>query len=255
MPIDPNQPQMVSAIVGFGGAILGALVGGLVQMLMLGRRIKADERLADKRASADLALAERKFDFDERLAEHKVELDAALAKEKFAFDKALIAWRRQYELAEQVLSAAYEARDALSYARVRLIRAGEGKTRVATEAESDQVREARDSAFVPVERLAANLKAFATLQTLQDPIRAHFGSEAVRPISEILAVHHGITTAAALLIQHAEWNEDRDARRSLQPFDDALWGNGAREAAEKLGVAVIQLEEICKPILAGQAPT
>jgi hypothetical protein len=226
------SPQVIAPTFGFLGVLVGAGVSAWTTRSTHKDRLAADQALAERKVTADIDLAERKF----------------------RFDKGIIAWRRQYELAEQVLGAAYEACDALNYARGRLIRADEGKTRIATEPESQQVREARDSAFIPIERLAARSKAFATLQTLQDPMLAHFGTEALQPISEISSIYHGITSAVGILIQNAAWNEEQEGRRALQPFRDELWGDKAKESAVRLDAAVKQLEAICKPILSGHAP-
>jgi hypothetical protein len=132
---------------------------------------------------------------------------------------------------------------------------GEGKTRVPTESESEIIKEARDSAYVPIERLQAHSKAFSTLQTLRDSVVAHFNSEAAKPIADIFEVYQRITSAAAMLIQHAAWNEDRDARRALQPFRDDIYGKGAEPDTAKVTAAIQQLETLLRPILSGQIPT
>ncbi len=244
-------PAVVAAGVSGVISVIGLVVTTRTARTLHADKLKFDERLAERKFESDKELAERKFRFDKELAEHRVQLDAALAEKKFAFDKAMIAWRRRYELAEQVLAAAYEARDALSFARARLIWSGEGKTRVATEPESDQVREARDSAFIPIERLAAHSKAFATLQTLQDPMLSHFGPEVMRPISALFEVHHGITTASSILMQMAE---AREAREDREPILDELWGDKAQESNAKVDAAIERLETMLKPILSAQAP-
>ena len=208
-----------------------------------------------QRLETDQKLVERKFDFDKQLAEHKVLLEIGLAERKFIYDKELTAWRRRYDLAEQILSSAYEVRDALLWARTRVVLEGEGKTRQATGSESPQLKADRDSAFVPIERLTAHAKCFAALQTAQDAAAAHFGPPIVRSINQLIGEHRKITTAAVHLIQHADWNEDRSGRESLKPFRDELWGvdepDGARQ---RIDAAIKQLESICKPVLLTPSP-
>jgi hypothetical protein len=231
-----------------------AVVAALIIAAMTERRLRIDLKIAKRRFCLDRELAERKYDLDKQLADHKAKLDASLAERKMSLDRELAIWRRRYDLAEQMLSAAYEARDALGYSRGRLIRAGEGKTRAATEPESDKVREARDTAFIPIERLAAHSKAFANLQALQDSVLAHLGLGAARPISTIFEVHHSITTASSILVQMADGGDDRSSQVSLQPLREELWGDKAKETNSRIDAAVEQLEAICKPILSAQAP-
>jgi hypothetical protein len=176
------------------------------------------------------------------------------SEKKLALDKELAIWKRLYELAEQVLAAAYEARDALNEARGRGIFAGEGETRKATEVETDKVREARNSAYVPIERLTRNAKAFATLQALQDPMAAQFGPEAIKPLAAIAEVHRSITRAASLLIQMADLGDDHLGRQQLVPLREVLWGDGRKDDDRKLDAAIEQLEAICRPVLSAKAP-
>ncbi len=65
--------------------------------------------------STSLKTHKEKLDFDRELAEKKATADIALAEKKLALDQALVIWRRRYDLAEQVLTAAYEARDILNW--------------------------------------------------------------------------------------------------------------------------------------------
>ena len=239
-----------------GPAVIAAGISALVSWFSTSRRFAVDRELAERRIAADLNLAERKFAFDKQLAEHKTALDVNLAEKKFAFEKETVAWRRRYDLAEQILSSAYEARDALVWSRARVVMKGEGETREATGSESPQLKADRDSAFVPVERLTAHAKCFAALQAAQDAAAAHFGSSVVQSISQLLNEHRKIATAAAYLIQHADWNEDRSGKESLKPFRDELWGLGEPGAAkQRVDTAVEQLEAICKPVLLTPGPT
>lgn len=219
----------VSAVV----ALVGFLVNRSTALTMHGQKLDADRELAERKISADIALAERKF----------------------AYDKEVVAWRRRYELAEQILSAAYEVRDALVWARARVILKGEGKTREAGKNESAKLKEDRDSAFVPIERLTKHAKAFAALQTAQDVASAHFGSTVVAAIGTLMAEHRRIASASASLVEHAEWNEDRAGNESLTPFRNELWGQGADGAQQRINAAIDQLEENCKPALLAAGPT
>jgi hypothetical protein len=247
MSIDLNQPQVAAAIVaGSVAAVVSLVVAGLNQLSL--------RSMHRQRIVADHTLAERKFTFDKQLAEHKAKLDADLAERKFTFDREFAVWRRRFEVAEQVLAAAFEARDALNWARTRVIFSGEGRTRVATEPESDKIKKARDQAFIPIERLTEHAKAFAALQTVQDAVAAHLGPQGVQPITEILKAHHSITSAAHHLIMYVSWNEDPKAAEGLHPFRQEIWGERPDDKDKKVDAAIEQLNAICKPILSVGAP-
>ena len=238
-----------------GPAVVAAVISGIVATIGIWISARTARHIHTEKLAFDREQAEQKFEFDKRLAEHKVDLDTGLAERKFVFDKDVVAWRRRYELAEQILSAAYEARATLKWARGRLIRQGEGETRKATGPESDKLRDARNSAFVPAERLFQNSKPFDTLQTLQDVAAAHFGPEAVKPISAIAVEHHGITDAVAILLQMVGENDDGHTVEALRPIRARLWGEEAKEANKNIDAAIEQLEALCKPALSAKWPT
>ena len=241
------------------------VVAAIIVALMTERRLRVDLKIAERRFSLDRDLAElkfkqdkqlteQKFEFDKALAKHKIDLDVALAERKLSLDQALAVWRRRFDIAEQVLAASYEARDALNWARTRVIFTGEGRTRVATEPESDKIKEARDQAFIPIERLTEHAKAFAALQTVQDAVAAHLGPQVVQLIREILNAHRSITSAAHHLIRYASWNEDPKAAEGLRPFRQEIWGERPDDKDRKVDAAIEQLDVICKAILSAGAP-
>lgn len=243
-------PAVISGTV----AAVGFFLNRSLVKSMHKERLDFDRDQADRRAAAEIRLAEGKSQFDKELAARKFEFDSRLAMQKVAHDRADVAWRRRFEIAEQVLSAAYEARGAIDWSRGRGVFDGEGKTRVATEAERPEIKVARDSAFIPVERLLSHSKSFATLQTLSDAVSAHLGPEAVQPIGVILGAYLEITAASAVLMELATAADDRQATSSIAPLNDALWGDAAGRRNTVVNQAIGRLEAICKPILLVQAP-
>lgn len=237
-------PAVVAAVIASVVSVIGFLINRSTVRGMHAERLAFDREQAERRTTAEIALTER-----------KAAAGIALAERKFALDQALAIWRRRHDLAEQVMAAAYEARAALIWARGRGILSGEGETRKASEPESDRVREARNSAFIPIERLARSAKVFATLQTLQDTVAAHFGPESIKPISALIEAHYSITSAASTLMQMATADEDPLARDSLRPLRDELWGDRAKEANKKIDAAITQLWALCNPVLSAKAPT
>ena len=248
MAVDLEQPQIIAAVIGGGFVAVVSLVVAVVNQLFT-------QSMHRQKLKADYALTERKINADIELARLKVELDKDLNERKFSFEKEAFAWRRRYDLAEQILSSAYEVRDALSWARVRVVLKGEGGTRQASGPENPVLKENRNSAFIPIERLTANAKAFAALQTAQDTAGAHFGPCAVSAIIALFAEHRTIAAASSSLIEHAAWNDDPSGDIALQPFRDELWDTGkATSARQRIDAAIQHLESICKPVLLVPSP-
>lgn len=186
---DPNSvPQWVPALTGFVGVIVGSLIAWGVQARLLGRRIKADE-----------ALAERKFDYDKKLAERKFDFDNAIAERKFKYDRELHDHKRKTELAEQGFIAFHEARDAFVWVRSPASFAGEGTSRKPAPGETATQQERRNTYFIPIERLNRDRALFAKLQSLRYAFAAHFGESAIEPFRAISDVHNHIQSSASVL--------------------------------------------------------
>jgi hypothetical protein len=249
MTIDFNQPQVAAAVVGGCVAAVVSLIVAVVNQFSLRsmhrQRLASDEKQAERRTTAEITLTER-----------KITADITLAEKKFPFDKALVVWRRRYDLAEQVLTTAYELRDALTWARAPVGFSGEGETRTATESESDKLKRKRDSYYIPAERLTRDTKSFSTLQTLRYPVAAHFGSDTVKPLGAITEVYHGITTAAGILVQLVQDDDDQSVNQSIAPLLEALGRRPRPDSTDKkINDAIEQIEAVCKPVLSAMPPT
>jgi hypothetical protein len=235
-----------------GPAVVAALIAAIVSII----------GFVLNRATVRAMHAER-LAFDREQAQRRTEAEIALAEKKAAFDKALVLWRRRYELAEQILPIVYEARDALKFARTRVIMKGEGESRGPEEPENEKLRDTRNSYFVPVERLAKNARPFADLGTLRYASISHFGPESGAAIDAILEVHGHITNTASVLIELAEAEVEmsnvgaRDFRRQqIDPLRWVLWGAGERpdEIDRKLADAIARLEATYRPALLERPP-
>jgi hypothetical protein len=197
-----------------------------------------------ERLAADRNLAERKFQFDKDQSEKKL-----------ASDKALVVWRRRYEIAEQVLTSTYEARDILNWVRTTAIMSGEGETRKATESEEEKLRKKRNIYFVPIERLTRETKTLSGLHALQFTAGAHFGENASKPLFTIIKICEGIDSAARILIQVAEVEDELAQSQGLIPLKEELgWGKRPDTNDEKLRDAIAQIEAVCRPVLSERPP-
>ena len=233
-----------------GPAVIAALVSGVISIVSLllssrtarhmhQEKLNFDERLSERKAQAELALIER-----------KMTVDISLAEKRFAYDQSLVAWKRRFDLAEQTLAASYEARDVLNTSRNRLILSGEGKSRKASEPEGDVLRQARDSAYVPIERLMSNLKSFSTLDSLQDVVAAHFGIATANSVRELLARQQRFISTASFLVESASDTPYGIASGpSVEMWHNDLYGSRPDKHDRTIEAAIAEIERTCKPIL------
>jgi len=224
-------PQLITALAGVVGVLVGSIISWLVQARLLGRRIKADE-----------ALAQRKFDFDKEIAERK-----------FRYDRELHDHKRRTELAEQALTAVYEARGVFVLARSRGIFGNEGSSRKQEIGETKTQQEKRNTYFIPIERLTREKALFARIHSLRYSFAAHFNDTAAEPFNAILKAYNEIISTAGILIELTHDDSISGAfEMSTRPLLDRLgWGTTERpddidRAIEK---AVQDIEKSCRPIL------
>jgi hypothetical protein len=174
-------------------------------------------------------------------------------------------WRRQtlgkrkIELAEQVLTSFYEAREAFVWIRSPGAFGGEGETRQHQDGEEAEVRRLRNAYFVPIERMQKHSELFAKLQSQRYSFMTLFGLQTVEPFNELRMVQARISVSAQNLIRMAG---NRGARRSNAPLWDRcesdIW-DGMYEARDEqdpikqsIENAVSRVEGICRPVLLSQ---
>lgn len=114
-------------------------------------------------------------------------------------------WRREYrekkkmELAEDVLSLFYEAKDLLSAIRHPFAYAEEGKSRVYSPNETPEQKQALDQAYVVWERYLKYQEPFNKLRALRYRTMVIFGKEARRPFDELNSIIFELKSAASML--------------------------------------------------------
>jgi len=103
----------------------------------------------------------------------------------------LNSWRRELrgkkriELAEETLALFYQAFDAINYMRFPGSFGYEGKSREKEEGESDDVKKARDNAYVLIERYKPYVEIFSRIQSLRYRFMAIFGKDCGEPFERI----------------------------------------------------------------------
>ena len=131
--------------------------------------------------------------------------------------------RRKAELAEEVLAQFYQAKDALTWARLPF---GDA-TAQAPGAEGDG--RGAEAMAAPIERLNQASQVFSGLQASRYRFMAYFGEEAAKPFDELRKVHNEVMEAAAQLIR--DQDKTRTAKKRLQPAP----GGGTPSAGGRMG--------------------
>jgi hypothetical protein len=174
--------------------------------------------------------------------------------------RGLQAWRaqlvgkRKFEIAEEALLAAYKVRNAMSYIRSPGAFGGEGGTRPRSEPESEGIARAKDTYFVPLERMQKTSDDFARLEKMRLLCQVHFGSESAKPFDAILRARHTVAVAARMLINTA--GEQGVGGKLREQWQGQIWesygsgGDSADDAIVKSVIAAVeQIEAMCRPHL------
>jgi hypothetical protein len=241
--MDGGSSQIVTALVGVGGVMVGSLISWGVQERLLKRRIEFDKSLAERRLAVDTELAERKFSFDTQLTERR-----------FSQEKMQVLHRRRFEFAEGLLADVYQFRDMMRYARAGVSFGGEGKTRAPQDGESDAVKSSRDTYFIPIERLQRQNDFLSKFFARQYTAVAHFGSDATTAFKLLSQSITTLQTASSVLITTVGFpNNDNNLIQELQ---GDLWAGYAKARKEEdkietqIDQAVNIIERFCQPVLA-----
>lgn len=165
--------------------------------------------------------------------------------------------RRKAELAEDILTKAYEARHALEAVRFPISVGDEGSTRPPLWNESADQEQFRNAIYTPVERLGRYHTVFSELEALRFRLMAFYGDEAGRPIQELFSARERIVQSAFQMIRNLERYErgDLDTTKWEQWGRDIGWdiSEDPDPVAERANDAVTNLERLCGPALQGKA--
>jgi hypothetical protein len=180
------------------------------------------------------------------------------------------AWRREYigkrkiELAEDVLTLFYQARDAIRRIRSPFGHQGEGQSRKPGEYETPEQKESRDSAYAAFERYEKERDVFNKLDVIRYRFMARFGSNTNKPFHEIRSVISEIFTAANRLANYYWPRQGRvqmsgeEFKRHLEEmhkYEGVFW-EGSEEndlIKQKVDDAIKTIEGICRPIIEEQS--
>lgn len=165
-------------------------------------------------------------------------------------------WKKNAELAEELLDLFYRARDAISWMRSPFSFEGEGKTRVPHPKERPEDKGRLDSAFVPIERYQQNKDIFIRINTLRYRSIFRLG-DGIEPAfkklnSTLTRILNAAHRKADDILEHP-YHDDSPEKRKIKrnEIDNILWENYSEPDNIILQIAdIIKLvEDTCSPFI------
>ncbi len=170
--------------------------------------------------------------------------------------------KRQAELAEEILSLFYEAKDAIGHIRNPFSSGGEGSSRKAGENETPEEKDAFDKAYVVFERFNTHVELFNKIHAARYRFMAQFGVEAAKPFDTVRRITNEILVSAQMLAQL--WARQNRSFRTEQieqhDFDqikkhEAVFWEGLEKddpIKPRLKECVEEIEKTCRDILSAK---
>lgn len=228
-----------------GPAVVAATISGLVGFIT----VWVSARNAR-------AIHTEKLTFDAEQAERRAGAEIALAEKRVALDRALATWKRRTELAEETLADFYKARDIIHDARSPFLIEGEGSTRQREPLETEEDTRTLNAYFATAERLIDNAELFSQLQARRYRFLALFGGEAAEAYDQIFRVRREVIGAVRKLIA-THSHRDRTPMAQNRGGWEAVagWGyEGDDPVAARVNQAIAAIEHICRPVIQDAAP-
>jgi hypothetical protein len=222
-------PAVVAGVIAAVVSIIVAVINRATLRAMHRERLALDRDLADRRANADIALAERKV----------------------ALDRALEAWKRRTEFAEEVLGDFYQARDIIQSARSPGGFGDEGATRGKEIWETESDTTLLNSYFRTLERLDKKTEFFAQLLARRYRFIAIFGAEAAKPYDDFWRVRGEIIVAVQMLLQTHRQREFGSLPQDRKTWETTMgWVHTAQDPIEvRLNQIIEDIEKTCRPAI------
>jgi hypothetical protein len=203
-----------------------------------------------------------KLAFDREQAERRADAEVALAERKFQYDRDLDAWKRRTNLAEEVLADFYRARDFIRDARWphRVVAPGyeEGSSRLKSDNETEDVRQYRNMIFARVERLGRHSDFFNVLYAKRYQFAALFGKNSETIFRDLENKRIEIAIIANVLMEeyHGASMENEHQSEIRRNQERTLFASAQSEDdfQKTIDDIVFAMEKICKPEIQGRAP-
>jgi hypothetical protein len=163
---------------------------------------------------------------------------------------------KEYELAEEVLSLFYRARDIIK--AIRSPFGGEGNTRKPRDNETPEQKKTRGRAYVVIERYQKEKETFDRLYALKFRFMALFGNDKEQPFRNLDLIVQDIFIAAYLLGH--DWQREEfigasqsaleERRNRIQRNEEIFWLQAENDPiAKRVDEIIGQVETHCRAII------
>jgi hypothetical protein len=222
-------PAVVAAVIAAAVSIIIAVINRATLRGIHRERLDLDRDLADRKATADIALAERKV----------------------ALDRALEAWKRRTEFAEVVLADFYQAQRIIEEARSPGIMSGEGVTRPKYVDETEDEAQALNGFFAAAERLNNRSEFFAQLHARRYRFVAYFGRDAAKPYDDLHQIYAEILVAVRMLLNTHRERDLGFMSDGIQQWKSTIgWGLPDKDKIPARLTGLIEaIEQTCRPVI------
>ncbi len=167
--------------------------------------------------------------------------------------------RREYELAEEVLTLVYDCRDRLRSIRSPFSHTGEGSTRKADPNETPEQTELLNRAYIVFERFEQHREVFAGLFALRYRFMAVFGQESAEPLEKFRQSLNEVFVSADMLptywlrqgrVQMGEEEFERHLKE-MHEHESVFWGTLSERDCfnDKIEGFVLEIESVCSKII------
>lgn len=164
---------------------------------------------------------------------------------------------RQTELAEEALALMYRAPEVFDDIRNIAGYSGEGSTRHREEGETVAEASARDSEFIPLERINSRREYFERVIEIRPSIKAIFGKDKAAPLDKVLKVRSTVIMAAHMISAlngrtHVRTEQQLDQHfERIEEYQAVIWkGMGEPDQIDaELREAIAEMESTAEPIL------
>jgi hypothetical protein len=167
--------------------------------------------------------------------------------------------RREYELAEEVLTLVYDCRERLRSIRSPFSHTGEGSTRKADPNETPEQTELLNRAYIVFERYEQHREVFAELFALRYRFMAVFGQESAEPLEKFRQSLNEVFVSANMLptywlrqgrVQMGEEEFERHLKE-MHEHESVFWGTLSERDHfnDKIEGFVSEIECVCSKII------
>ena len=167
--------------------------------------------------------------------------------------------RRRLDLAEEVLSQFYEARDAISHIRCPAGFEGETAAVQKQDNESEADHHARKTASVVFVRYNSHREMFSKLHATRYRFMAQFGAEAARPFDNLHAIVSEVLSAgrALAMLWPIDYHRTEDQKQhhavAIEKYEAIFWEHDQDDALrKKVDDAVGRIESTCRSEMKGR---